>query len=221
MRNILKTISHKLLIATIFSVPQICISQSNINPTKKPELSISDQLSSTENGKISLKYSKQKRIIWIESEKHHVYKLVHRLAKNTNPELVGSEDSIRFVSRSTTSHNDNEFFGLTFAERSMQGNGGGECGSGTEEYFVAYKIIKKTEIKEIYRKLIGSCIKRIDLDTGDGNNNDNSITSSKNTVSFRWLTYQNTDLYIIGTYNFLTNSISYVEYERTQIPDTP
>ena len=221
MQSTLKIISRKLLLAAAFAAPGICFSQSNINPTKKPELSIFDEVLSAANGKIALKYSKKNRTIWIENKKHHIYKLVHRLAQNANPELVGAEDSIRFVSRSTINYDGSEFFGLTFAERSMRGNGGGECGSGAEEYFVAYKIIKKNVITELYKKLISSCVERIDFDTGDGNNNDKSVTSLNNTVTFRWLTYPNTDLYMIGTYNFVTNSISYAEFDRAQVPEIP
>lgn len=223
MPSILKTISHKILLVAIFAsmIPETCLSQSNIAPIKNEKLNIFDEILSSKNGKIALKYSKSKRTIWIENKRNNIYKLVHKIDRNANPDLIGSESSIRFVSRSTISSDGDEFFGITFSERSMRGDGGGECGSGAEEYFVAYKIGSDNLVKEIFKKLIGSCIERIDLDTGDGNNNDKSVTSKNGTVTFRWLTYPGTDRYVTGEYNYLTNSISYAEFDRAHVPELP
>lgn len=220
MPSISKTISHKILPIAFVFVSKICVSQSNHSPPTKHGKNYSDQIHSVTYGKILLKYSKVNRIIWIENKQHHIYKLVHKLEKNSKPELIGIEDSIRFISRSTIRINDIEFIGLTFAERSMRGDGGGECGGGEEEYFIAYKIAD-TKITEIYKKLISSCTKHIDLDTGDGNDNDKSVTLKNNIVIFRWLTYPKTDQYTIGTYNFSTNSISYKEFDRKEFPEQP
>lgn len=220
MLSILKTISHKILLVAFILTPAICASQSNYPSQNKQEKNISDQIHSPTYGNIFLKYSKKNRTIWIENKQHHIYKLVHKLEKNSNPELIGAEENIRFISKSTITINGDEFIGLIFAERSMRGDGGGECGSGEEDYFVAYKLSGNI-ITERYKKLINSCTEHIDLDTGDGNDNDKSVTLKKNIVTFRWLTYPKTDLYTIGTYDFLTNSISYKEFDRKEVPEQP
>lgn len=223
MLNILKITSHKILVvaACVLIIPEICSGQSDISPLMIKEQNVFDELRSSTNGKMVLKYSKKSRTIWVENERHNIYALVRKLDSNANPELVGAEDSIRFVSRTTITNDSGEFFGVTFSERSMRGDGGGECGSGAEQYFVAYKIGSKNSVKEIFKKLIGSCIERIDLDAGDGNNNDKSVTSLNGTVIFRWLTYPGTDHYVIGKYDYLTNSISYTEFDRAHVPEIP
>jgi len=98
----------------------------------------------------------------------------------------------------------------------MRGTGGGECGAGVEEYFVAYRIDSHKNTKELFKLLIGSCIEGKILDTGDGNNNDYSITAKGSTIEFRWITYPGTDLYMIGRYDFIENSINYEEIAREE-----
>lgn len=166
-----------------------------------------------DHSSVSIKYSAHLKKIWLENKNRSVYKLVKQLEKNSGPELIGAEDSIRFVSRNSFRVGKVQYFGITFSERSMRGSGGGQCGAGAEEYFVAYEYTDQ-KIKEIFRILVGSCVQGIILDSGDGNNNDYSITSSEGVITFRWLTYPGTDLYKIARYSFEKNHIEYEEISK-------
>lgn len=193
----------------------ICHAQTENIPLRDKKNKTYDEISIKDNLSIKIKYSKTSRKIWLEDNKKTFYKLVKKLKHNTNPELVGSEDSIRFTSRQPYLNNGVRYFGLIFAERSQQGDGTGQCGAGVEEYFVAYKKINNEKPEEIFRRLISSCKENIELDYGDGNNNDLSVTSTEGDIIFRWLTFPGTDLYIIGRYNYLLNTITHQEIDRS------
>ena len=157
-------------------------------------------------GRLFLKYSPSQRKIWIESENKKINKIVYRLERNANPEMVGAEKNIRFVTKKSVSEGNQKYIGVIVAERSMRGDGRGQCGAGSEEYFLAYKLVGHTA-KEIHRSLIHSCIHGMMLDYGDGNNNDFSVTFDGEAVEFRWLIYPETDLYVVGRYKFATNKL--------------
>lgn len=216
MPTISKTqiIINSLILSAILLHTGINNAQSNIDLASKKNTTTYDEIATEENSKIKINYSKKSRTIWLEDRKKSFHLIVKKLKHNTNPEIVGADNLIRFTSRESYFHNGIRYFGITFAERSQQGDGSGQCGAGTEEYFIAYKQIDNSP-KEIFRKLISSCKEGIELDYGDGNNNDFSVTSSKGEVTFRWLTFPGTDLYRIGRYNYLLNTITYEDIDRT------
>lgn len=163
-------------------------------------------------GRLFLKYSPSKRRIWLESADKKINKTIKIIEKNANPELVGADKNMRFVTRQVVNKSQKKYLGLTIAERSMRGDGGGQCGAGSEEYFVSY-LIKGNVIHEIRRFLIHSCNKGIDLDTGDGNNNDFSVTHDGSLVTFKWLTYLDSDSQVLGRYSFVTNELEITKPE--------
>lgn len=163
-------------------------------------------------GRLFLKYSPSKRRIWLESADKKINKTIQILEKNANPELVGADKNMRFVTRQVVNESKKKYLGLIIAERSMRGDGGGQCGAGSEEYFVSY-LIRGRVIKEIRRFLIHSCNKGIDLDTGDGNDNDFSVTHDGNLVTFKWLTYLDSDSQVLGRYSFVTNKLEITKTE--------
>lgn len=157
-------------------------------------------------GRIYLKYDPKQRKIWLEGANKKIHKTVLTLEKNANPELVGAEGSLRFVPDKIVRQRGGNYISLTVAERSMRGSGSGQCGAGSEEYFVVYKLLGTT-LKEMHRSLIHSCTQGIDLDTGDGNNNDFSVNFDGEAIEFRWLTYPGTDAEMVGRYSFSTNKL--------------
>lgn len=217
MPNISKTqrIRNILIFSALLLYTGIVSAQSNITLTRKKNTATYDEIATEENSKIKINYSKKSRTIWLEDSKKSFRLIVKKLEHNTNPEIVGADSLIRFTSRESYFHDGIRYFAITFAERSQQGDGSGQCGAGTEEYFIAYKQIEKSPPKEIFRKLISSCKEGIELDYGDGNNNDFSVTSSKGDVTFRWLTFPGTELYRIGRYNYSLNTITYQDVDRT------
>lgn len=192
--------------------------QSNIKPQKNKKLNIYDQIQLADNSATYLKYSNLSRRIWIDWPSGVINKTVKILKKNTNPELIGAEDSLRFVSRKSFEQEGVQYFGIITAERSSSNDGGGQCGAGEENYFISYKLTNKNKIQEIFRQLIYSCLSGMALDDGDGNNNDYSISTEGSNVVFRWLSFPGTENYIIGHYNFLTNKMELKEILRENAP---
>ncbi len=218
MPNTSKTQKTRLILVTLTLLTNIEVinAQSNTPPAREKHTDTYDKII-VKKSHIKIKYSKKSRTIWLEDEKKSFHTLVKKLNTNTNPEKVGSDISIRFTSREAYIDKSTRYFGVTFAERSQQGDGSGQCGSGTEEYFVAYKQVNKAAPKEIFRKLISSCNESMELDYGDGNNSDFSVTSDEGEVTFRWLTFPGTDLYRIGRYSYLLNNITYQDLDRSTV----
>lgn len=212
MRNILKiqAINKFCILFCFFSaaVPGYAVENFECILNKAEKHDVRDCISSPLSGSIELKYSKRQRKIWLESKKLSESALVHKLEKNAGPELVGEEKSIRFVTKPKVIDG-HVFFGITFAERSMRGDGGGQCGAGSEEYFVAYKISDDNRFVEIFRMLISSCIEGIYLDTGDGSEADQSISTDDGRVTIKWLTYRDNGGSRIGTYDFHRNTLEF------------
>lgn len=128
----------------------------------------------------------------------------HALEKNANPELVGEEGSIKFITPSLVRLNNRNFIALNYSERSMRGNGGGQCGAGSEVVFSPIEVFGN-KAKFLGQYLVHSCIQSLYLDGADGNHH--SIEMNGNTVVFRWLTYQEKDGPIAGHYDFLKNKL--------------
>lgn len=173
---------------------------------KKKNNDTLDVICDPEFGYLYLNYSPRQRKIWIESEDGKIHKIVRRLDKNANPEKVGADENMRFITRKPVTVGHKKYIGLVIAERSTRGDGTGECGAGSEEYFLAYRFARNS-LSEVHRSLIYSCIQGITLDTGDGNNNDFSVTVTGNTVEFRWLSYPGSNLHTLGHYDFTTNKL--------------
>lgn len=167
-------------------------------------------------GRLYLKYSPAKRRIWLESADKTINKTIQILQRNANPELVGADKNMRFVTRQVVNESRKKYLGLIIAERSLRGNGGGQCEAGSEEYFVSYRIEGRV-IKEMRRFLIHSCNKGIDLDTGDGNDNNFSVTHDESLVTFKWLTYLNSDSPVMGRYSFITNKLEITKQNASTI----
>ena len=92
----------------------------------------------------------------------------------------------------------------------MRGNGGGQCGAGSEIYFIAL-VISNTKITEQNRFLISSCKEDIYL-ANDGSKNDTSITvDAEQNVKFKWLTYRQNNNSVTGNYDFEKNKFTISE----------
>lgn len=159
------------------------------------------------NGTVfSLYYSPKTRLIWVYSNNKGYRLKVHSLERNANPELVGSEGEIKFLTREVINQSGRQFIGLTFAERSMRGNGMGQCGAGAEVYFVAIEITGP-KIFPINQFKVESCIEGIDLDSRSEAQGEAIKLNEKNKVIFRWLSYPNFEKPVTGVYEFSANQL--------------
>ncbi|MBT9568216.1 MAG: hypothetical protein IV085_07940 [Thiobacillus sp.] len=204
--NSVRTKTIFLALFTLATLSVRSVQCCDLNEIKKNAKNVSDVVCDKGVGRIYLKYDPVQRKIWLEGANKKINQTVLRLDKNANPELVGAEGSIRFVPNQIVKQGEADYIGLIVAERSTRGSGGGQCGAGSEEYFVAYKLTG-TMLKEMHRSLIHSCIKGMDLDTGDGNNNDFSVRFDGEAIVFKWLTYPGTDAQVAGHYYFSTNQL--------------
>jgi len=212
MLNILKIlrISHLIILIPALTLISQAHAQDvpscDVKQLKKKNSSVMDVICDQALGRLYLKYSPNQRKIWIESESGEIHKTIRRLEKNANPERIGADKNIRFITRKPVIAGQKHYIGLIVAERSMRGDGGGQCGAGSEEYFLAYRLAGNV-VTEIHRSLIYSCIQGMILDSGDGNNNDFSVTFDGKVVEFKWLNYPGTDLYTLGHYDFTKNKL--------------
>lgn len=157
--------------------------------------------------KIYLNYSPNKRNIWLSSHKYGSYVLVRHIDKNGNPELVGEDRQIKFITSKIIKINNKKFIGLTYAERSRTNDGGGQCGAGSEVFFVAYELLSN-RMKEINRFLIQSCAQPVFLDDVDGDIQ-SAITVSNQYVKFKWFIYYDKPNNITGSYDFAENKLTF------------
>jgi hypothetical protein len=189
---------------------------SNECDTKKPAVSKNstvDVLCDPSVGALYLKHNQKKRLIWLEANKHKIFYPLIKLEPNADPSLVGEEKSIAFITPKILSTEGRKFIGLTVAERSMQGNGMGQCGAGSEVYFISLEIFK-TKILERKRFLVYSCKQNIYF-TGDGSGENSSIKMSDDrSVTFKWLDYPGYENSVNGTYDFFTNELTVTENEK-------
>jgi hypothetical protein len=182
----------------------------NIEKIERSQKSTVDVLCDPSVGVLYLKHDQKKRLIWLEANKHKFFYPLIRLELNADPSLVGEEKSIAFITPKIISAEGRKFIGLTVAERSMRGNGMGQCGAGSEIYFISLEIFK-TKILERKRILVYSCKQNIYL-AGDGNRENSSIKiSDDRSVTFKWLDYPGYENSVNGTYDFFTNELTVIE----------
>lgn len=214
MRNILKTGSKSsasilfvfVLFSSTVSAASFAATQCDKSTYVQRDHQIVDVLCRAKGSKVFLMHDQKKQLIWLSSKEKTYSLSLLKLEKNADPSLVGEEKSIAFLFNKSIHLNDREFFALTIAERSMRGDGGGQCGAGSEIYFIALEI-KDSKIKELKRMLISSCKESIYL-ADDGKNAEKSIfLNESNEVEFRWSTYPNFDTRVTGKFNFLSKEL--------------
>lgn len=182
----------------------------HINKIERSLKSTIDVLCDPSVGVLYLKHDQKKRLIWLEARKHKFFYPLIKLESNADPCLVGEEKSIAFITSKIISVEGRKFIGVTVAERSMRGNGMGQCGAGSEIYFISLEI-SETKILERKRFLVYSCIKNIYL-VDDGSKGNNSITiTDDQSVTFKWLVYPGYENTVVGSYNFITNELAITE----------
>lgn len=203
-----------LIVGFLFSASAMADDKCDIEKLKHTEKSISDVLCDKKIGTLYLKYNKKNRLIWLESEDHKFFYKLIKLESNADPGLVGEEESIVFVTPEIIDIINKRFIGLTFARRSRTNNGGGQCGSGSEKYFVSIEISPKKLI-ERKRFLIDSCVEPLELDYGDGSTiiKPVIIDGDKNII-FKWLSYPGYESVSAGIFNFHTNELKVFERQR-------
>lgn len=171
---------------------------------------IVDVLCDPSVGVLYLKHDQRKRLIWLETNKHKFFYPLIKLEPNADPSLVGEQKSIAFITPTIINADGRRFVGLTVAERSMRGNGMGQCGAGSEIYFISLEI-SKTKILERKRFLVYSCKQNIYL-AEDGNKDNSSITlNNDQSITFKWLDFPGYENSVKGSYNFLTNELIIAE----------
>lgn len=213
MRNNLSMLA--IFISFLFSNYSLAdqVNKCNLEKYELVQKSIVDVLCEPSLGALYLKHDQRKRLIWLETKDHKFFYPLIRLESNADPSLVGEEKSIVFISKSIIRANGRQFIGLTIAERSMRGNGMGQCGAGSEIYFISLEL-SKIKIMERKRFLVYSCIQSIYL-AGDGNKENSSITlNDDQLVIFKWLDYPGYENPVTGSYSFITNLLTVTEDKK-------
>ncbi len=182
----------------------------DINKIRKNDKTIKDVICDKDLGKYYLKYSSKKRLIWVESEKTHSKLVLDRFEVNANPELVGSDKEIKFISHEIIRTGGRTFIGAFYAHRSRSNNGMGQCGSGSENYFAAIEISNKS-MKKRKVILLESCFESYQLGYEDDRKNTNflgKVVSGE--AVFYWYNYEDIED-VDGRYNFITNALTIIE----------
>lgn len=200
IKNILSLIFLSLFITHAFALNQCLTKQASTNHETIDTICDESGLS------ISLRYSSKKRTIWIDSNEKKYFLKINNLKKNANPELVGSQEKIQFITKKILTIENRRFIAITFAERSMQGNGMGQCGAGVEMYFSALEITNSSIIKT-NQILIESCKNGIDFAAASPENGEPIQLTKNNKIMFRWLNYPDLEKPATGIYSFSTNSL--------------
>lgn len=189
------------------------INQCALAKTKQTNKLIADVICDPRIGNLYIKHDQKKRLIWFESQNKTLYYKLIKLEQNADPSLVGEEESIAFITPHVLRLQNKQYIGLTISERSMRGNGMGQCGGGSEIYFISMEILK-SKVVERNRFLIYSCIKDIYLaDDGSGKNSSIKMDAD-NEIIFKWLNYPGYEDPVIGKYNFITNQLSVTENKK-------
>lgn len=176
----------------------------------KKDKTIKDVICDSELGNIYLKYSPRKRLIWIERHKTKSKLVLDHFEHHANPELVESENQIKFVSNAVIRINERKFIGAFYVHRSRSGGGMGYCGSGAENYFAAIEITNKG-MKKNKVILIESCLELYQLGYEDDRENTNFLGKIiSNEVVIYWLNYGDAED-VTGRYNFITNKLTVTE----------
>ena len=102
----------------------------------------------------SLKYDQKKRTVSLTANGRTI--MIDRFLKNEGPELVGMEKFIRILPPGLQPYGDRGILLLNTARRSSSGDGGGQCGGGSEMHLHAVDLNKRPP-RQVGKVLVGSC----------------------------------------------------------------
>jgi hypothetical protein len=173
---------------------------------------IKDSVCNENVGRFDLHYSAKHRKIWIENKKSRLKIQLDFFEKNQNPELVGMDDSIRFVDRQLVEIDGRYFLPVIFSHRSRSNDGKGYCGSGAEVYFSAIEILKN-KVMQRNKILIESCLEPYMLDGHDGTVSNPYGKLENKQVVFDWLIFADKD-FVTGRFDFIKNEIFFEPKKR-------
>jgi hypothetical protein len=111
--------------------------------------------------------------------------VLHRIPRGFEPSLVGADKSIGFLPDHLQPHKDQKIVFYVSAMRSTGGNGGGQCGAGSEIFLNVLDLSPATP-KPLASHLIGSC-SGIEIDESDvyaGKLGDMSLVDGKLVMKF-------------------------------------
>lgn len=205
MQSTLKTTQNNLL--KIFFI--FFIFSSNAHSSASVTAQIYDTTAPANGKYYLLVYSKKARKIWIQEKNKKTKLTLKSFTKNGNPELVGADKSIKFITKTPIQINKKTFLGLTVAERSMRGNGMGQCGAGAEEFFISL-LIEKNSMAKVSEFKTSSCIEGIDL-IEEQSIPSIEFNSESAEIFFHWLNYPEYEKPVTGKYRFFTNKLEIME----------
>ena len=186
----------------------------NLINTQKMDKNVKDLICDKELGNFFLKYSPGKRLIWIENRKNGLKFELDHFVKDANPELVETERHIKFVTPKVIRQGGKIFIGAVFVHRSRGNNGMGQCGSGSEEYFVSIEITKRSLIKK-KQFLIESCFEPYQLRDSENGKNLNLLgVLDGDEIVFDWYEFEDREGLIRGRFNFISNELKLSEQPR-------
>lgn len=210
MLNILKSQTGKLFFLYLFFgflTSSSGLASPKCTQTKKSNnRDVMDTICTNDGASYFINYAPRKNTIWFDSDKPNYRTNIKLLEKNANPEIVGKKSDIKFITRNPIVENDRKYVGVTFSERSMRGNGMGQCGGGAEVYFVAIELTEKKPII-INQFKIESCIEGIDLASSSNNKGSSIFLAKNNRVVFRWLNYPDFEKPVTGIFDFSKNQL--------------
>lgn len=159
--------------------------------------------------RIDLHYSSRQRRIWITSHRFSPRQYtVSRLEKGANPELVGADESIRILFRKTVVLEGREFLFFTTAQRTMRGDGGGNCGAGAEVQLNVYELSGRNIIRKS-SLLIESCAIGMELQSENTGLplGSSAIQLLDKDIQLRWFDYPKLNPPVIGEYQILEDKL--------------
>lgn len=99
-------------------------------------------------------------VLYVEAAgRRHV---VERMGRQYHPALVGTDDRVRFLPLSLQAYAGQGKWLFVSSRRSSGGNGGGQCGSGSEDFLNVLDVNRKVPLV-VGRVAIGSCLDGIEL----------------------------------------------------------
>lgn len=130
------------------------------------------------------------------------------MEKGANPELVGADESIRILFGKTVILEGREFLIFTTAERTMRGDGGGNCGAGAEVQLNVYELSGHN----IFRKsalLIESCATGMELQSENTGlpSGSSAIQLLNNGIRLHWFDYPKLNPPVVGEYQILEDKL--------------
>jgi hypothetical protein len=88
--------------------------------------------------------------------------ILEKIGAALDPRLIGSVDRIRFLPTALQAYRSQGVVLFVSSRRSVAGNGGGQCGSGSEDYLNALDV-NGGPPRVLTRVLIGSCLDNVEL----------------------------------------------------------